>query len=97
VGTRTVLDVLDAERELFNSQITLLSVRRDAFIAAFGVLAATGQADPEDLGLSRDNKGAIQGPPPIRRSWSDWADGSGDYRRVGTPTRNSAVQNGAVE
>jgi outer membrane protein len=97
VGTRTLLDVLDAERDLFNSQIALLSIRRDAFVASFGLLAAMGRADPEDLGLIRDEGGAERRPPRVRRSWSDWADGNGGYRRVGTPTLQSDAQNGAVE
>ena len=51
VGTRTVLDVLDAEQELLNSQVTLVSARRDAYVAGFALLAAMGNAEARDLGL----------------------------------------------
>ncbi len=51
VGTRTVLDVLDAEQELLNTQVTLVTARRDAYVAGFALLAATGNAEARDLGL----------------------------------------------
>jgi outer membrane protein len=51
VGTRTVLDVLNAEQELLNSQVALVSAKRDAYVAGFQLLNAMGQAQAEDLGL----------------------------------------------
>ena len=45
VGTRTVLDVLDAEQELLNSQVLLVTARRDAYVAGFQLLNAMGQAE----------------------------------------------------
>jgi len=51
VGTRTVLEILNAEQELLNSQVTLVSARRDAYVAGFALLAAMGHAEARDLGL----------------------------------------------
>lgn len=51
VGNRTILDILNAEQELLNSQVTLVTARRDAYVAGFALLAAMGQAEAEDLGL----------------------------------------------
>ncbi|HWK35293.1 TolC family outer membrane protein, partial [Sphingomonas sp.] len=51
VGTRTILDILNAEQELLNSQVTLVTARRDAYVAGFSLLAAMGRAEAEDLGL----------------------------------------------
>ena len=51
VGTRTVLDVLNAELELLNSQVALVTARRDAYVAGFQLLNAMGQAEADDLGL----------------------------------------------
>lgn len=51
VGTRTILDILNAEQELLNSQVTLVTARRDAYVAGFALLAAMGQAEAADLGL----------------------------------------------
>ena len=51
VGTRTVLDVLNAEQELLNSQVALVTAKRDAYVAGFQLLNAMGQAEAQDLGL----------------------------------------------
>jgi len=59
VGTRTILDILNAEQELLNSQVTLVSARRDAYVAGFALLAAMGQAEARDLGL---DGGALYDP-----------------------------------
>ncbi|WP_174298158.1 TolC family outer membrane protein [Sphingomonas bacterium] len=51
VGSRTILDILNAEQELLNSQVTLVTAQRDAYVAGFALLAAMGQAQAGDLGL----------------------------------------------
>ncbi len=51
VGGRTVLDVLNAQQELLNSEVSVVVSRRNAEVAAFQVLAATGQLTAKDLGL----------------------------------------------
>lgn len=52
VGTRTTLDVLDAEQEYLNAQVALASATRDAQSAAFSLLAAIGLLTPEAVGIS---------------------------------------------
>ncbi len=59
VGTRTILDILNAEQELLNSQVTLVTARRDAYVAGFALLAAMGHAQAQDLGL---DGGALYDP-----------------------------------
>ena len=51
VGQRTVLDVLDAEQELLNSQVSLVTSRRDLVVASYTLLAAVGRLSPSELGL----------------------------------------------
>ncbi|WP_439816783.1 TolC family outer membrane protein [Zavarzinia sp. CC-PAN008] len=51
VGSRTTLDVLDAEQELLNARVTLVGARRDEYVAAFQLLAATGLLTVEYLRL----------------------------------------------
>ena len=51
VGNRDVLDILNAEQELLNSQVALVTARRNAYVAGFTLLAAMGRAEAEDLGL----------------------------------------------
>jgi outer membrane protein len=74
VGTRTVLDVLNAEQELLNSQVALVSAKRDAYVAGFQLLNAMGQAEARDLGL---DGGPLWDPlgnyRRVANNWSDWA------------------------
>jgi outer membrane protein len=51
VGLRTTLDVLDAEQELLNARVTLVSAEHDASLAAYGLLATTGQLTARKLAL----------------------------------------------
>ncbi len=51
VGSRTVLDVLDAEQELLNSQVALVRSERDEFVAGFDLRVALGRLSAEQLGL----------------------------------------------
>jgi outer membrane protein len=76
VGTRNVLDVLNAEQELLNAQVALVTARRDAYVAGFQLLNTMGQAEAEDLNLE---SGPLYDPTVNYRrysgSWSDWDDG----------------------
>ncbi len=51
VGSRTTLDVLDAEQELLNARVGLVQSQRDELVAAFQILAATGQLGARQLNL----------------------------------------------
>ncbi len=61
VGSRTTLDVLNAEQEFLNAQVTLVSAQRDAQTAAFGLLAAIGMLTPEAAGVSQEELSAATG------------------------------------
>ncbi len=87
VGTRTILDVLNAEQELLNSQVALVTARRDQYVAGFQLLNAMGQAEADDLGL---DGGPLYDPlGNYRRVAGDWNDWSGDRRH--TPVATSTV------
>jgi outer membrane protein len=87
VGTRTILDVLNAEQELLNSQVALVTARRDQYVAGFQLLNAMGQAEADDLGLEG---GPLYDPlGNYRRVAGDWNDWSGDPRH--TPVATSTV------
>lgn len=51
VGNRTILDILNAEQELLNAQVQLVTARRNSYVAGFTLLAAMGRAEARDLGL----------------------------------------------
>ena len=51
VGSQTTLDVLNAEQELLNARVTLVTAQRNLAVADYGLLAATGQLTAKQLGL----------------------------------------------
>lgn len=52
VGSRTVLDVLDAEQELLDARVDLVSAQNDEMVAAFALKAAVGQLTAKSLKLN---------------------------------------------
>ena len=51
VGTRTTLDVLDAENTLTSSQINLVGAQHNQIVDAYQLIVSTGQMTAEALGL----------------------------------------------
>ncbi len=54
VGSRTTLDVLDAEQELLDSRVSLVEANRDEYVAAYTLLSAVGSLTAEALALPVD-------------------------------------------
>lgn len=50
-GTRTVLDVLNAEQELLDARVSVVTAKRDQVVAAYQLLASMGMMSPSGLGL----------------------------------------------
>jgi outer membrane protein len=86
VGTRTVIEVLNAEQELLNSQVALVTAKRDAYVAGFQLLNAMGQAEAQDLGLEG---GPLYDPlgnyRHVANNFNDWAEDP-RYQPVATRT-----------
>lgn len=101
VGNRTILDILNAEQEYLNAQVTLVSSRRDAYVAAFTLLAAMGKAEAQDLGL---DGGALYDPQlnydRVRNKIWDWdqdpAPAPQATTTVNTPAQNAQVTDDAA-
>lgn len=51
VGARTILDILDAEQELLDAQVSLVGAQRDEVVAAYQVLSAVGRLNASFIGL----------------------------------------------
>jgi outer membrane protein len=51
VGSRILLDVLNAEQELLDAQVSLEVAKRDAYVAGLQVLASIGRLTARDLNL----------------------------------------------
>lgn len=73
VGNRTILDILDAEQELLQTRVRLVTARRNAYVAGFSLLAAMGRAEARDLNL---DGGPLYDPEinyrRVRGKWFDW-------------------------
>ena len=51
VGQRTTLDVLNAQQELVNARVALVTAQRDRVVASYSLLAASGRLSAHVLGL----------------------------------------------
>jgi len=51
VGSRTIIEVLNAEQELFDSEVSLVAAKRDTAVAAYQLLSAMGTLTAEHLSL----------------------------------------------
>ena len=90
VGNRTILDILDAEQELLNAQVQLVSARRNSYVAGFSLLAAMGRAEARDLGL---DGGALYDPTVnFERVEDIWYDFQTDPDPVPRASRTVATE-----
>lgn len=75
VGNRTILDILNAQQELLQARVQLVTARRNAYVAGFSLLAAMGRAEARDLGL--DSDGPLYDPQVnydrVKNKWFDWS------------------------
>lgn len=96
VGNRTILNILDAEQELLNAQVNLVTARRNAYVAGFNLLAAMGRAEAEDLGL---DGGALYDPVAnydrVKNTIFDWSSDPDPVARS-TRTVDTRAQDGSI-
>jgi len=69
VGSRTVLDVLNAEQELFDARVALAKAQHDQLAAAFQLKAAEGQMTADGLGLTVDRYDPAEHYAAVRDKW----------------------------
>lgn len=69
VGSRTVLDILDAEQELLDARVSHVRAERDELVAAFELLNAMGRLTAKDLGLSVDLYDPREHYKEVRDKW----------------------------
>lgn len=72
VGTRTVIELLNAEQELVVARVNLASARRDEYVAAYTLLAAVGEAEAEPLGVPGARYDATTNARRVRGKWNDY-------------------------
>ena len=69
VGSRTTLDVLDAESEVVAARITAVQVERDQIVASYQILGSIGQLTARDLKLPVDYYDAEENYLNVRGKW----------------------------
>jgi outer membrane protein len=81
VGARTVLDVLDAEQELVDSQVNLVRAQRDEIVATFSLKTAIGELSARQLALPVDYYDPSVHYQQVRDRWfgGDSVGGIDDY------------------
>jgi outer membrane protein len=71
VGQRTLLDVLNAEQELLNSEVTLATDRRNVVVASYALVAAIGRLNAQELGVAALVYDPEQHYREVRNKWFD--------------------------
>jgi len=69
VGTRTVQDVLDGQRDVFQAKIAFARARRDLALARFRLLEAVGQLTPARLNLGVESYDPAPAYSEVRGEW----------------------------
>ena len=69
VGQRTLLDVLNAEQELLDAQVSAVSDRHDLTVAAHAVLSAIGRLDGSSLQLGDSQYDPTVHYEDVERKW----------------------------
>jgi outer membrane protein len=70
VGQRTTLDVLNAQQELVNARVALVSAQRDRVVDSYGLLSSVGRLSPQVLGLHVPTYDAGVHYQQVRDSWA---------------------------
>jgi len=71
VGQRTLLDVLNAEQELLNSEVNLATDRRNLVVASYAVLSTIGRLNAQELAVASQVYDAEAHYHDVRRKWFD--------------------------
>ncbi len=75
VGSRTTLDVLDAEQELLDAEVELVRAKRDEYVASFQLLSAMGRATATALNLPVEQYDPRRYYDHATGSWFGWGTG----------------------
>ncbi len=69
VGQRTTLDVLNAQQDLVNARVALVTAQRDRVVASYTLLAAAGSLSPQILGLNIPVYDPVVHYQQVRDAW----------------------------
>ncbi|RAI45662.1 channel protein TolC [Rhodoplanes roseus] len=69
VGQRTTLDVLNAQQELVNARVALVTAQRDRVVASYTLLSSVGRLSPVVLGLPTGIYDPVTHYHQVRDTW----------------------------
>ncbi len=69
VGQRTTLDVLNAQQELVNARVALVTAQHDRVVASYALLSAVGGLSVQGLGLKTSVYDPMTHYQQVRDSW----------------------------
>lgn len=72
VGSRDIIEVLNAEQELLNSQVALVRAERTLYAAAYRLLQVIGRAEAAVLGVTDRLYDPTINFRRVNRSWREW-------------------------
>lgn len=86
LGSRTTLDVLDAEQELLNARTDLVSAQRDEYVAGYNLLSSVGSLSVKHLGLNAPSYDVGEYAERVREHPRDYPkEGAAVWSRVWRP------------
>ena len=74
LGSRTLLDVLDAEQDLLEEKVEAIKVKRDKFITTFNLMAFMGKLSSSDLNLDVSTYDLDKNYLAVKNMWLGFED-----------------------
>jgi outer membrane protein TolC len=90
VGSRTTLDVLNAEQELLNAQVSLVQARRDVQVSYYGILAGVGRLTARALVLPVEYYDEERYYNEVGSKWIGWGTNDSGKPPVPAPTTTAS-------
>ncbi|MBV8186531.1 MAG: TolC family outer membrane protein [Alphaproteobacteria bacterium] len=90
VGSRTTLDVLNAEQELLNSQVNLVQARHDVQVAYYGVLAGIGRLTARTMALPVEYYDEERYYNDVGSRWIGWGNPEQGPKPIPAPTTTTS-------
>ena len=90
VGSRTTLDVLNAEQELLNSQVNLVQARHDVQVAYYSVMAGIGRLTARTLSLPVEYYDEERYYNEVGSRWIGWGNPEQGPKPIPAPTTTTS-------
>ena len=85
VGQRTLLDVLNAEQELLNAEVAVVTDKRNVVVASYALVSAIGRLNAQELGVTSLVYDPEQHYQEVRNKWFDLSITGPDGKQLPPP------------